>query len=141
MSAQPARSGPRAHADDYALGHEACRQARLHAPTWQEVAKSIRPGLPGLPRAAVEACARALLTEAREISAMAFPPALRRGKQVAAVRQGPDGLWEVSDVRIPPVYPREQDRAGTAPARRPALHLVGDGRQPPAPGPAREAIR
>jgi hypothetical protein len=93
----------------------------------------------------VESCARALLAEAGEISWMAFPPApydcrpreefqralltgaykaLKRGEQVAAVHQGPGGTWEVSDVRIPPVYPCEQDRA--APARRPALRLVGD---------------
>jgi hypothetical protein len=52
--------------------------------------------------------------------------ALRRGEQVAAVRQGHGGTWEAVDVRIPPVYPREQD-AGAAPARRPALRLVGDG--------------
>jgi hypothetical protein len=155
VSGQPARNGPRTHADDYALGHAACRQARLHAPTWQEVARAIRPCLPGLPRPAMEACARALLAEAGEISWMAFPPApydcrpreefqralltgayqaLRQGEQVAAVCQGSDGIWEVSDVRIPPVYPREQDRVGTAPARRPALRLVGDGHRPPVPG-------
>lgn len=154
MSAQPACSGPRTHADDYALGHAASRKARLNAPTWQEVARAIRRCLPGLPPPALEACARALLAEAGEISWMAFPPApydrrpreefqralltgayqsLRRGEQVAAVRQDPDGTWEAVDVRIPPVYPREQDRAGTAPARRPALRLVGDG--------TREAIR
>ena len=147
MSGQAARSGPRAHADDYALGHAACRQARLHAPTWQEVARAIRPCLPRLPRPAVEAYARALLAETGEISQMAFPPApydrrpreefqralltgacqaLKRGEQVAAVRQGPGGTWEVSDVRIPPVYPREPDCTGTAPARRPALRIVGD---------------
>lgn len=153
MSALPARSGPRAHGDGYALGHAACRQARLHAPTWQEVVRAVRPALPGLPPPALEACARALLTETGEISQMAFPPvpydrrpreefqrallagacqALRRGEQVAAVRQGHDGAWEAFEVRIPPVYPREQD-AGAAPARRPALRLVGDG--------TREAIR
>jgi hypothetical protein len=96
----------------------------------------------------VEACARALLAEAGEISWMAFPPApydcrpreefqralltraykaLKRGEQVAAVHQAPGGTWEVSDVRIPPVYPGEQDRA--APARRPTLRLVGDARR------------
>jgi hypothetical protein len=100
----------------------------------------------------VEACARALLAEAGEISQMAFPPApydrrpredfqrallagacqtLGRGEQVAIVRQDPDGTWEVTEVRIPPVYPREQDYASTA--RRPALRLVADGHQPPAP--------
>jgi hypothetical protein len=153
VSALPAYSGPRTQQDDYALGHAACMQARLNAPTWQEIAKAVRPYLPGLPPPALEACARALLAEAGEISRMAFPPApynhrpreefqralltgayqaLRRGEQVAAVRQDPDGIWEVSDVRIPPVYPREQDCAGTA--RRPALRLVGDGHQPPVPG-------
>lgn len=155
MSAQPVRSGPRGHADDYALGHAACRRARLGTPTWQEVARAVRPWLPGLPAPAVEACARALLAEADEIAAMGFPPApydrrpreefqrallaetreaLRRGEQVAAVCQAPDGAWEVSDVRIPPVYPCGQDRAGTAAARRPALRLVQDGQQPPVPG-------
>jgi hypothetical protein len=95
----------------------------------------------------VEACARALLTEAVEVSWMGFPPApydrrpreefqralltgacqaLRRGEQVAALRQDPGGTWEAVDVRIPPVCPREQD-ASAAPARRPALRLVGDG--------------
>jgi hypothetical protein len=154
VSAQPARSGPRTHADEYALGHAACRQARLAAPTWQEIAKAIRPCLPGLPRPAVEACARALLAEAGEISYMTFPPApydrrpreefqralltgacqaLRRGEQVAAVRQDPGGTWEASDIAIPPVYPREQDRVGTAPARRTALRLVADGTREAAP--------
>ena len=148
MSGLPARSSTRAHGDGYTLGHAACRQARLHAPTWQEVARAVRPCLPGLSRPAVEACARALLAEVVEVSWMTFPPApydrrpreefqrvlltgacqaLRRGEQVAAVRQGHDGTWEVSDVRIPPVYPCEQERAVTSPARRPALRLVGDG--------------
>lgn len=67
--------------------------------------------------------------------------ALRRGEQVAAVRQGPGGTWEAVDIRIPPTCPCEQDHAGTAPARRPALRLVADGRQPPAPGAGtREAV-
>lgn len=35
------------------------------APTWQETARAIRPYLPGLPPAGLEAYARALLTEAR----------------------------------------------------------------------------
>jgi hypothetical protein len=147
VSAQPARTSPRAHADDYALGHAACRRARLDAPTWQEIAKAVRPAFPGLPRPAVEACARALLAEATEISWMSFPPepydrqpreefqrallaracqALRRGDQVAAVRQSHDGTWEVTEVRIPPVCPREQN-ADAAPGRRPALRLVPAG--------------
>ena len=154
MSALPAYSGPRTQQDDYALGHAACRQARLKAPTWQEIAKAVRPYLPGLPPPGREAYARALLAEAEEISHMTFLlapythrpreefqrtlltgicQALRRGEQVAAVRQGPDGTWGISDVRIPPVYPREQDRDGTAPARRPALSLVGERHQPPIP--------
>ena len=163
MSAQPAYSGPRAHADDYSLGHSACRQARLHAPTWQEIAKAIRPCLPGLPPPAVEAYARALLAEAGEISCMTFLPApythrpreefmralltgayqaLRRGEQVAAIRQAPGGTWEVTEVRIPPACPREQDRPVAAPARRPPLRLVRDGHQPAAPGAGtREAVR
>jgi hypothetical protein len=74
---------------------------------------------------------RALLTGAYQ--------ALRQGEQVAAVREGHGGTWEAVDVRIPPVYPREPDRAGTVPARRPVLRLVGNGHQPPAPG-AREAV-
>jgi hypothetical protein len=99
----------------------------------------------------VEAYARALLAEAGEISWMGFPPApydrrpreefqrallagacqaLRRGEQVAAVRQGTDGTWEAVDVCIPPVCPCEQDRTGTASAGRPALRLVGDRDQP-----------
>jgi hypothetical protein len=144
VSAQPARSSPRVHADDYALGHAACKRARLGAPTWQEVARAVRPCLP---RPAVEACARALLAEVVEISWMSFPPApydrrpreefqralltgacqaLRRGEQVASVRQAHDGTWEVTEVRIPPVCPREQD-AGAVPARRPALRLVEAG--------------
>jgi hypothetical protein len=148
--------------DDYALGHAACRQARLHAPTWQEVARAIRPCLPGLPPPALEAYARALLAEAEEISWMTFLPApythrpreefqrtllagacraLRRGEQVAVVREGPGGTWEAVDVRMPPACPCEPGRAGTAPARRPALRLVADGHQPPGPGAAtREAV-
>jgi hypothetical protein len=162
VSALPAYSGPRTQQDDYALGHAACRQARLNAPTWEEIAKAVRPYLPGLPPPGREAYARALLAEAEEISCMTFLPApyahrpreefqrallagacqaLRQGEQVAAVCQGPDGTWEVSDVRIPPTCPREQDRADTAPARRPALRLVRDGRQPPVPGVGiREAV-
>jgi hypothetical protein len=38
MSALPAYSGPRTPADDYALGHAACRRARVHAPTWHNPA-------------------------------------------------------------------------------------------------------
>jgi hypothetical protein len=162
VSALPAYSGPRTQQDDYSLGHAACRQARLNAPAWQEIAKAVRPYLPCLPPPGREAYARALLAEAEEISCMTFLPApythrpreefqralltgacqaLRRGEQVAAVRQVPGGTWEVTDVRIPPVCPREQDRAATAPARRPALRLVGDGHQPPVPGAGtREAV-
>jgi hypothetical protein len=155
MSALSARSGPCTQQDDYALGHSACRQARLEAPTWQEIAKAVRACLPGLPPPGREAYARALLAEAEEISCMTFLPApythrpreefqrallagacraLRQGEQVAAIRQGPGGTWEVTEVRIPPTCPREQDRADSAPARRPALRLVGDGHQPPVPG-------
>ena len=163
MSGLPARSGPRAHGDGYTLGHAACRQARLHAPTWQEVARAVRPALPGLSRPAVEACARALLAEAVEVSWMAFPPvpydrrpreefqraliagacqALKRGERVAVVRQAPDGTWEVNGLCIPPVYPSEPEPAGTATARHPALRLVADGHQPPAPGAGtRQAVR
>lgn len=39
--------------------------ARLLDPTWQETARAVRPFLPGLPAAGIEAYARALLTEAR----------------------------------------------------------------------------
>lgn len=155
MSALPAYSGPRTQQDDYALGHAARRQARLNAPTLQEIAKAVRPYLPGLPPPGREAYARALLAEAEEISCMTFLPApythwpreefqrallagayqaLRRGEQVAAVRQGPGGTWEAVDVRIPPVCPREPDRVGTAPARRPALRLVRDRRRSAVPG-------
>jgi hypothetical protein len=155
VSALPARSGPRTQQDDHALGHEACRRARLAAPTWQEVARAVRSCLPGLPPPGREAYARALLAEAEEISCMAFLPApythrpreefqrallagaceaLRRGEQVAAVREGLGGTWEAVEVRLPPACPREQDRAGIAPARRPALRLVGDGQQPPVAG-------
>lgn len=149
MSGQLARSGLLADGDGYGLGHAACRRARLGAPAWQEVARAVRPALPGLPAPAVEACARALLAETAEIAQMGFPPApydrqpreefqrallagacqaLRQGEQVAAVRQGHDGTWEAVEVRIPPLYPREPS---TAPARRPALRLVADGHQPP----------
>lgn len=163
MSGLPAYSDLRTQPDDYALGHSACRQSRLNAPTWQEIAKAIRRDLPGLPLPGREAYARALLAEAEEISSMTFLPApythrpreefqralltgaykaLRRGEQVAAVSQGPDGTWEAGDVRMPPACPREQDRAVTAPARRPTLRLVGDGHQPPVPeAGTREAIR
>ncbi len=163
MSELPVYSGPRTHADDYALGHAACRRARLRRSRWQEVARAARPALRGLPAPAVEACARALLAETAEIAQMGFPPApydrrpreefqraliagacqaLKRGDQVAAVRQAPDGTWEVSDLCIPPVYPSEPEPAGTATARRPALRLVADGHQPPAPGAGtRQAVR
>jgi hypothetical protein len=163
VSALPGCSGPRTRQDDYALGHLACRLARLNAPTWQEIAKAVRPYLPGLPPPGREAYARALLAESEEISYMTFLlapythrpreefqrtlltgayQALRRGEHVATVRHGQDGSWEVSDVRIPPVYPSEQDHAGIAPARRPALRLVGEGHQPPVPVPgSREAMR
>jgi hypothetical protein len=127
----------------------------------EEVLSGRRP-LPVLPPPAVEACARALLAEAGEISWMTFPPApydhrpreefqralltgacqaIRRGEQVTAVRQDSGGTWEAVDVRIPPVYPHEPDHVGTALDRRPALRLVAEGHQPPAPGPAREDMR
>jgi hypothetical protein len=140
--------------DGYGLGHDACRRARLGAPAWQEVASAIRLCLPGLPTSGREACARALLAEAEEISGMTFLPApcsrrpreefqrallagacraLRRGGQAAAVSQAVDGTWEVADVRMPPACPREPDHVSAEPGRRPALRLVGDER-PAAPG-------
>jgi len=44
---------------------------------------------------------RGLITSACE--------ALRHGDQVAAINPPPDGTYQVSDVRIPPVFPRKQD--------------------------------
>jgi len=100
----------------------------------------------------VEAYARALLAETAEIAQMGFPPApydrrpreefqrallagacqaLKRGEQVAAVRQVPDGTWETVEVRIPPTCPREPEHAGTVSGRRPVLRLVADGHQSP----------
>jgi hypothetical protein len=154
MSALPACSGQRAQPGDYALGHAACRQARLNAPTWQEIAKAIRPHLPGLPPPGLEAYARALLGEAEEISYMTFLPApythrprevfqrallagaveaLKRGAQVAAVQVKPNGTYEVVDVCIPPIFAR-QHSADALPDLRPALRLVKDERQPPEEG-------
>lgn len=100
------------------------------APTWQETAEAIRPYLPGPPPAAREAYARALLTDAEDIAwsmTLSYPvpfrfaedftralitsacEALRHGDQVAAIRQDHDGTYEVSGIRIPPVFPRKQD--------------------------------
>lgn len=104
------------------------------APTWQETSEAIRPYLPGLPRPAREAYARALLADAEETAwsmTLSYPvpfrfaedftralitsacEALRHGDPVAAIRQDPDGTYEVSDIRIPPVFPRRQDSPGT----------------------------
>jgi hypothetical protein len=100
------------------------------APTWQETAEAVRPYLPGLPRPAREAYARALLADAEDTAwrmTLSYPvpfgfaedftralitsacEALRHGDQVAAIHPNPDGTYEVSDVRIPPVFPRQQD--------------------------------
>jgi hypothetical protein len=98
-------------------------------PTWQETAEAIRPYVPGLPPAAREAYARALLAQARERAwNMTLYPvpfrfaedftralitsaseALRHGDHVAAIHPGPDGAYEITDMRIPPVFPRMQD--------------------------------
>jgi hypothetical protein len=67
---------------------------------------------------------RALITSACE--------ALRHGDQVAAVRQNHDGTYEVSDIRIPPVFPLKQDSADTMPARR--VKGARDGKPPRQPG-------
>ena len=100
------------------------------APTWQETAEAIRPCLPGLPRPAREAYARALLADAEDTAwnmTLSYPvpfrfaedftralitsarEALRHGDRVAAVRRDHDGTYEVSDIRIPPVFPRKQN--------------------------------
>ena len=137
----------------------AARQARRSAPTWQEIAEAVRPYLPGLPRPGREEYARALLAEVEEIASMTFLPApfryreeferalitgaceaLKRGDQVAAIHANPNGTFEVSDIRVPPIRPRKQGSAArpeatadTAPARRPALRLVKDEHHPPVP--------
>ncbi len=125
-------------------------EARLLAPTWQETARAIRPFLPGLPPAALQAYARALLAEAtrrafdyrlkcpapflyRQDYTQALitsaREALSHGDQAAAVCQGPGGTWEVSAIdiitSIPAVLLRKQDNGSTKPAR-PALRLVQD---------------
>jgi hypothetical protein len=85
-------------------------EARLLVPTWQETARAIRPFLPGLPPAGLEAYARALLAEAtlrgRDFRLPCPAPfryrqdytralvtiareALSHGDQPAAVRQDP----------------------------------------------------
>lgn len=154
---RPARFTSLSHEDllgDYALGHKACRQARLNAPTWQEIAMAVRPYLRGLPPPGREAYARALLAEAEEVSSMTFLPAphthrpreefqralltgayeaLKRGDHVAAIHRNPNGTYEVSDIRIPPIFPKKQDSADTMPASRPALRLVKDEHHPPVP--------
>jgi hypothetical protein len=103
------------------------------APTWQETAEAVRLHLPGLPPAAREAYAPALLADAEErawnMSLYPVPfrfaedftwalitsarEALRHGDQVAAIHPNPDGTYEVSNVRIPPVFPRKRDSAET----------------------------
>jgi hypothetical protein len=104
------------------------------APTWQETAEAVSPYLPGLPPAAREAYARALLADAEDIAwhmTLSYPvpfrfaedftralitsacEALRHGDQVAAIHAYPDGTYEVSGIRIPPVFPRKQDSADT----------------------------
>ena len=123
-------------------------EARLLTPTWQETARAVRPFLPGLPPAALEAYARALHAEAtRRAWDFRIPwsapfqhrhdytralitsatEALSHDDPPAAVHQDPGGTWEVSAtgiiVTIPAVLPRKQDNA-SVPARRPALHLV-----------------
>jgi hypothetical protein len=100
------------------------------APTWQETAEAIGPYLPGLPPAAREAYARALLADAEKIAwdmTLSYPvpfrfaedftralitsasEALRHGDRVAAIHPGLDGTYEVTGIRIPPVFPRKQD--------------------------------
>jgi hypothetical protein len=44
---------------------------------------------------------RALVTSACE--------ALRHGDHIAAIHHSLDGVYDVTDVRIPPVFPRKQD--------------------------------
>ncbi|HVT71274.1 MAG TPA: hypothetical protein VHF26_26245 [Trebonia sp.] len=130
-------------------------EARMLAPTWQQTARAIRPYLPGLPPAALEAYARALHAEARRhafdyrlrgCSAPCLPrhdyyralitsalEALSHGDPPAPVRQAPGGAWEVSEtditISIPAVLPRKQGNPSTTPARRAALRLVQDGRR------------
>jgi hypothetical protein len=141
----------------YALGHAACRHARLHAPTWQEIARAVRPYLPGLPPPCREAYAWALFAEAEEISCMTFHPApyahgpreefqralltgtcqaIRRGQQVAAVRQGSDGIWEASDVRIPPACPQSRTAPPPRPPAAPRCTSWETGTSRPSPGSA-----
>lgn len=136
-------------------------EARLLAPTWQETARAIRPFLPGLPPAGLEAYARALLAEATHRAwdfKLKVPApfqyrqdytralitsareALSHGDQPAAVHQDPGGTWQVSATgiitSIPAVLPRKQDNASTEPASRPALRLV---KEAPGAGQRRQA--
>lgn len=156
MSAQPAFTSLSREdlLGDYALGHEACRKARLNAPTWQEIATaergpavSSRPARarPGSVRAGTarrgrgdllhDVAPHALHLQAREEFQRALlagaVEALKRGGQVAAIHANPNGTFEVSDVRIPPIFPKKQDNADTVPARRPALRLVKGEHHPP----------
>lgn len=99
------------------------------APTWQEAAEATRPYLPALPPAAREAYARVLLSDAEEIAwsmTLSYPvpfrfaedftralitsacEALRHGDQAAAVCPNPDGTYEVTGIRIPPVWRRSR---------------------------------
>lgn len=123
-------------------------EARMLAPTWQETARAIRPYLPALPPAALEAYARALHAEATQRAwdfripwsapfehrhdytralITSAREALSHGDQPAAIHQDPNGTWQVSATgiitTIPAVLPRKQDNA-SVPAPRPALRLV-----------------
>jgi hypothetical protein len=128
-------------------------EARLLAPAWQETASAIRLCLPSLPPAALGAYARALHAEAalrafdyrincpapfyyrddynRALITSALE-ALSHGDP-AAIRQDPDGTWEVSATgiltAIPAVLPRKPGNASTAPEPRPWLRLVRDGQR------------
>jgi hypothetical protein len=54
---------------------------------------------------------RALITSACE--------ALRHGDQVAAIHRSPDGTYEVSDIRIPPIFPPQAGLNNSTQIKRP----------------------
>jgi hypothetical protein len=141
--------------------HAAARQARRSAPTWQEIAggqsgptSPACPTRPGSVRAGTARRGRGDLLH--DVPPRALHPQAPGGvpagtaqrslrstqsrRPGTAIHQNPNGTYEVSDIRIPPIFPRKQDSAArpeataeTVPACRPALRLVKDEHHPPVP--------